>query len=129
MTGGLTHVWPFGTLRALAISSVTLGPGRTPPMPGLAPWLSFSETHLIASCDRLLAELLGVEAAVLGPGAEVAGADLPDDVAALEVVRDRPPSPVSWANPPLAAAWLSAVSGAPESAPKLIAETFSSAIS
>jgi hypothetical protein len=36
---------------------------------------------------------------------------------------------MSWAKPPLAALWLSAVSAAPESAPKLIAETLSSAIS
>ena len=47
--GGLTHVCPSGTLRVSAISLVTLGPGRTPPIPGLAPWLSFSETILTAS--------------------------------------------------------------------------------
>ena len=33
---------PCGTPRASAISAVTLGPGRTPPWPGLAPWLIFS---------------------------------------------------------------------------------------
>jgi hypothetical protein len=31
---------PTGTPRAAAISGVTLGPGSTPPWPGLAPWLS-----------------------------------------------------------------------------------------
>ncbi len=49
--GGLTHVSPCGTLRASAISLVTLAPGSTPPIPGLAPWLSLSETHLTASWD------------------------------------------------------------------------------
>ena len=29
---------PTGTMRASAISSVTLAPGRMPPCPGLAPW-------------------------------------------------------------------------------------------
>ena len=32
------------TPRASAISSVTLGPGNTPPWPGLAPWLSLIST-------------------------------------------------------------------------------------
>jgi hypothetical protein len=39
---------PTGTPRAAAISSVTFGPGSTPPWPGLAPWLSFSS--IIFTC-------------------------------------------------------------------------------
>src|SRR5699024_9038112 len=42
---GLTHFCPWGTCRMRAISADTFGPGSTPPIPGLAPWLSFSETH------------------------------------------------------------------------------------
>ena len=37
---GETQSTPTGTPRASAISTVTLGPGNTPPWPGLAPWLS-----------------------------------------------------------------------------------------
>ena len=55
-------------------------------MPGLAPWLSFSDTHLTGSCGGLVGELVRVEVAVLGAGAEVAGADLPDQVAAVRQV-------------------------------------------
>ncbi len=39
---GETQSTPTGTPRAAAISGVTLGPGSTPPWPGLAPWLSLS---------------------------------------------------------------------------------------
>ena len=39
------------------------------------------------------------------------------------------PSPVSWANPPFAAPPLSASIALPDSAPKLIADTLSSAMS
>ena len=56
---GLTHFSPLGTLRASAISSVTLAAGSTPPMPGLAPWLSFSETHLIWSWAALSRNMSG----------------------------------------------------------------------
>ena len=45
---GLTQSTPTGTPRAAAISGVTLGPGSTPPWPGLAPWLSFSS--IIFTC-------------------------------------------------------------------------------
>ena len=51
--GGLTHFFPCGTSRASAISWVTFSPGSTPPMPGLAPWLSLSDTHLTWSCAAL----------------------------------------------------------------------------
>jgi hypothetical protein len=42
---GLTHLTPSGMLRVCAISALTFAAGRTPPMPGLAPWLSLSDTH------------------------------------------------------------------------------------
>ena len=100
-------------------------------MPGLAPWLSFSETHLTLRVGGLVARTRRVEAAVLGARAEVAAADLPHQVAAVcEVV--------------LGEAALAGVVGeaargraaverdervAPDSAPKLIAETLSSAMS
>ena len=87
---GDTHFSPFGTPRASAISWVTLAPGSTPPMPGLAPWLSLSETILTWSSAAVSRELVRVEVAVLGAGAEVAAADLPDQVAALAVVRAEP---------------------------------------
>jgi len=48
--GGDTQSTPMGTPRAAAISSVTLGPGSTPPWPGLAPWLSFNS--IILTCGR-----------------------------------------------------------------------------
>jgi len=50
---GLTHFSPWGTWRMSAISLVTFAAGSTPPMPGLAPWLSLSDTHLTASWDAL----------------------------------------------------------------------------
>ena len=37
---------PTGTPRVTAISGLTLAPGKTPPWPGLAPWLSLSSTIL-----------------------------------------------------------------------------------
>ncbi len=42
--------------------------------------------------------------------------------------RERPPSPVSWANPPIAAPVLRARMALADSDPKLIAETLSRAI-
>jgi hypothetical protein len=55
--GGDTHVSPAGTSRALAISCVTFGPGRTPPIPGLAPCDSFNDTNLTWSCAAFSANL------------------------------------------------------------------------
>ena len=40
--GGEMQSWKAGTPRMCAISSVTLGAGRTPPSPGLAPCDSFT---------------------------------------------------------------------------------------
>ena len=48
---GLTQSTPTGTPRAAAISGVTLGPGNTPPWPGLAPWLSLSS--IIFTCGAV----------------------------------------------------------------------------
>ena len=59
MRDGLTHFSPCGTSRISAISSVTLAAGSTPPMPGLAPWLSLSETHLTWSLAALSANMAG----------------------------------------------------------------------
>jgi hypothetical protein len=44
---------PCGTPRAAAISSVTLGPGRMPPWPGLAPWLILSSISLTCGSRAL----------------------------------------------------------------------------
>ena len=49
--GGEMQVTPTGMPRASAISAVTLGPGSTPPWPGLAPWLSFSS--IILTCGSV----------------------------------------------------------------------------
>ena len=42
---------PISTPRASAISCVTLGPGNTPPCPGLAPWLSL--ISIILTCGSV----------------------------------------------------------------------------
>ena len=44
---GETQSMPIGTPRMAAISGVTLAAGRTPPWPGLAPWLSLISIILI----------------------------------------------------------------------------------
>ena len=41
---GLMQSFPSCTPRVAAISADTFGPGRTPPRPGLAPWLSFTSS-------------------------------------------------------------------------------------
>jgi hypothetical protein len=83
---GLTQSTPTGTPRAAAISGVTLGPGSTPPWPGLAPWLSLSSIIFTCGSVALATNLLLVEAAVVVAAAEVARADLPDQVAAVHAV-------------------------------------------
>jgi hypothetical protein len=57
--GGLMTFTPTGTPRIAAISGVTFAPGSTPPMPGFAPWLSFSSTHLICGSAALSRNLSG----------------------------------------------------------------------
>jgi len=124
VSGGALAVHPTGTPRMAAISGVTLAPGSMPPRPGLAPWLSLISMARIRGGGRHLIDQTGkAECAVVIATAEVAGADLPDEVAAVEVVRRHPPSPVVCRAPAMAAPLLSAVMAAPLSDPKLIAET------
>ena len=75
----------LGTPRIRAISALTLAAGNTPPRPGFAPWLSLISIARTgpARCRRPAGS---IETAVLVAAAEVAGADLPDEVAALAVV-------------------------------------------
>ena len=77
---------PSGTPLILEISSDTLAAGSTPPCPGLAPWLILSSTILIWSSAAMRANSSGIEAAVAVAAAEIAGADFPDDVAAVLAV-------------------------------------------
>jgi hypothetical protein len=56
---GLTHFCPRGTPRTAAISAVTFAAGSMPPIPGLAPLESLSDTHLTASCAALSAKGFG----------------------------------------------------------------------
>ena len=78
-----THGW---TWRASAISSVTFGPGRTPPWPGLAPCESFSSIIFTCGSRALAVKRSSRERAVVVAAAEVARADLPDQVAAVDAV-------------------------------------------
>ena len=77
---------PSSTPRIAAISAVTLAPGSTPPWPGFAPWLSLISIILICGFGGGDGEFVRVEAAVGAAAAEIAGADLPDDVAAALAV-------------------------------------------
>jgi hypothetical protein len=120
---GDTQSCPTGTPRASAISGVTLGPGSTPPWPGLAPWLSLSSIIFTCGSQRVGGKLVGVERAVVVAAAKVARADLPDQVAAVQaVVLEMEPSPVSCANPPSLAPAFSARMALALSAPKLMAD-------
>ncbi len=56
---GLTQSTPGGTPRAAAISGVTLGPGSTPPCPGLAPWLSLISIILTCASAAWVAKRAG----------------------------------------------------------------------
>ena len=99
-------------------------------MPGLAPWLSLSETQLDVRVGGLVAELVGVEAAVLGARAEVAAAQLPDQVAAaFEVVLGQAALARVVGEAARVRAAVERDERGLESAPKLIAETLSSAMS
>ena len=69
-----------------AISALTLAAGSTPPWPGLAPWLSLISIILTCGSAAVSAKRSGVERAVVVAAAEIAGADLPDDVAAVLAV-------------------------------------------
>ena len=89
-TGVLNAEWragemqstPIGTPRASAISGVTLAPGSTPPWPGLAPCDSLISIILTCGSCACAANRSGQNAAVVVAAAEIAAADLPDQVAA-----------------------------------------------
>ena len=53
---GETQSTHGGTPRASAISSVTFGPGSTPPWPGFAPWLSLSSIIFTCGCTAFSAK-------------------------------------------------------------------------
>ena len=67
-----------------------LGSGQHAADAGLGSLAELERDHLDLVVGGRVAELAGVEVAVLGPGAEVAAADLPDQVAALAVVLAEP---------------------------------------
>ena len=75
--------------RASAISGVTFAPGRTPPWPGLAPWLSLTSIIFTCSSLRRFFELYRVKAAIWAAAAEIAGAEFPNQVAAASLVISR----------------------------------------
>ena len=75
-----------GTPRVLAISAVILAFGSTPPWPGLAPWLSLTSIIFTCGLGRLAREGVRVERPSARAAAEIAGRDLPDDVAAVFAV-------------------------------------------
>ncbi len=87
---GETQSTPTGTPRVAAISALTLAAGSTPPCPGLAP-CELDLDHLHLRPRGLRGEAFRIEATLAIAAAEVAGAELPDKVAAtLQVVgRDR----------------------------------------
>ena len=61
-------------------------PGSSPPRPGLAPWLSLTSRARTGAAGHQVLEPGEVEAALLVPAAEVGGADLEDELAAVAVV-------------------------------------------
>ena len=58
---GETQSTHAATPRAAAISSVTLGPGSTPPWPGLAPWLSFNSIIFTCGCRAFSAKRVSLK--------------------------------------------------------------------
>ena len=102
-----------------------LGPGSTPPRPGLAPWGQLDRDGLDRGQRGLLLELGGVEVAVRRSGTRSSPSRSPrSGRRRVEVIGADRASPVSWANPPQAAPPLSASIALADRAPKLIAETF-----
>ena len=77
---------PTATPRAAAISAVTLAPGSNPPSPGLAPWLSFTSIARTGADATRSFRRCEVEAPCRVPAAEVGGADLEHQLAAVAVV-------------------------------------------
>ena len=86
--GGETTSWPSTTPRISTISGVSFAAGRMPPCPGLAPCDSLTSIIFTLGSVARVGERVGIEVAVRRAAAEVAGADLPDQIAAgLEVIR------------------------------------------
>ena len=83
---GETQSASRGTPRVSAISGVILAFGRTPPWPGFGALAELDLDHLDLRVDRLPAEKIRIEMAVLRAAAEIAAGDLPDDVAAMSAV-------------------------------------------
>ena len=78
---------PTGTPRIAAISCVTFAPGSIPPSPGFAPCESLISIARTGASRDPLAQALEAEAPVLAAAAEVARADLEDELAAVLVRR------------------------------------------
>ena len=124
--GGLTQSRPGSTPRIAAISGVTFAAGSSPPRPGFAPCeslISIARTGALG--DRLL-QVLEREAPVRVAAAEVAGADLEDQLAAVAVVRREPALAGVLQAAGERGALVERLTAGPDSAPKLIPETFTS---
>src|SRR5262249_12706249 len=63
-----------------------LGAGQPAAVPGLGPWRQLDLDHFPLRLLRLLGEALGAEAAVVVAAAEIAAAELPDQVTAILAV-------------------------------------------
>lgn len=128
--GGDTTVSPTGTFRSRAISALTFTPGSTPPLPGADPWDSFNDTHLTSGSAALSANSRASK-----PPSASRQPKYPVPISQTRSppprrwCSDSPPSPVSCAKRPSAAPLLRASTARDDSAPKLIADTFSSAMS
>ena len=84
--GARRSPYPAGCPGSRAISALILAPGRSPPRPGLAPWLSLTRSRARAPERTRSTNRVEIEVAPLVAAAEVAGADLEDEIAALAVV-------------------------------------------
>jgi hypothetical protein len=85
--GGRDAVLALGTPRMRAISGVTFAPGSMPPRPGLAPCESLNSIGPDRALGDPLAQAVQRERPVVGAAAEVARADLEDQLAAVQVRR------------------------------------------
>ena len=77
---------PSRTPRAAAISADTLAAGSTPPRPGLAPWLSLISSARTGAPATQILESLQIEPPFIVAAAEVGGADLEDQLAAMAMM-------------------------------------------
>ena len=83
---GEMQSWPIGTPRVAAISGADLGRRQYAAVARLGALAQLELDHLDLRIGRGRGEALGREAAVRVAAAEIAGADLPDDVAAVFAV-------------------------------------------